>query len=77
MTLHEHPSDEGGEFPFHVCHQKITVPLEYPVYFTQRLFDPRNVLLESVLGRLKEPRRHRAAVYLDSGLASAQPTLAE
>ena len=77
MTLHEHTSDEGGEFPFHVCHQKITVPLEYPVYFTRRLFDPRNGLLESVLGRLNEPRRHRAAVYLDSGLASAQPTLAE
>ena len=50
---------------------------EYPVHFTRNVFDPANALLESVLGRLGERRRHRAAVYVDRGLLEGHPGLLE
>ncbi len=56
-------------------HQQLTVAFDYPVWFTRDLFDPKNTLLHDALCRLKEPRAHRALVFLDAGLASARPDL--
>ena len=58
-----------------VYRQRIAVPFDYPVHFTHGLFDPSNDLLASVLGRLGENRRHRAAVVLDAALVDAWPGL--
>ena len=58
-----------------VYHQAFSVPFEYPVYFTRDVFAEANPLLADVLGRLGEDRRHRAAVYVDSGVAEAHPQL--
>ena len=57
--------------------QRFDVSFDYPVYFTRDVFAEGNDLLASVLDRLGEGRRHRAAVYLDSGLAEAHAGLAE
>jgi 3-dehydroquinate synthase len=50
------------------------VGLEYPVYFTRDALDPADEALAEALSR-KEPRRHRALVFVDRGLAGAQPDL--
>jgi len=55
--------------------QSIQVPFEYPVHFTHNLLAADNELLAETLDRLGEHRRHRAIVYVDAGLAEAQPKL--
>mgnify|MGYP001039277363 CR=1 FL=1 len=57
------------------CRQAISVPFDYPVCFTRDLFHLDNSLLADTLNRLGEDRRHRAAVYIDSGVAEAFPGL--
>jgi len=56
-----------------VYHQRISVPFDYPVYFTRHLLSPDNPVLAGTLDRRNESRRHRAIVYVDEGLARAQP----
>jgi len=63
--------DDGLE----VHHQRISVPFEFPVCFARNVFDAANPLLASTLAPLGERRRHRAAVYVDEGVASADPGL--
>lgn len=60
------------EAPFH---QSLSVPFDYPVSFTRRLFSTANPLLAETMDRLDESRRHRALVCLDEGLVSARPSL--
>jgi 3-dehydroquinate synthase len=57
--------------------QRFAVPYEFPVAFTEHLFDPANPLLAETLGRVEPERRHRCLVFLDSGVAALRPTLAE
>jgi 3-dehydroquinate synthase len=51
--------------------QRFSVAYDFPVHFTHAVFDPRNDLLAAVLDRRGENRVHRAAVYVDSGVAAA------
>ena len=57
--------------------QQFAVSFDYPVHFTRQAFDLDNPTLVTTLNRKDENRRHRAAVYIDSGLAAAQPNLCE
>lgn len=59
------------EATFPTYAQSISVPFEYPVCFTHHLFQIDNPLLADAMNRLRENRRHRAAVYIDSGVAVA------
>jgi len=63
------PSAEAAE----VYHQRISVPFDYPVYFTHDLLSADNALLADALDRLGEKRRHRAIAYVDEGLSAAWP----
>ncbi len=54
---------------------RISVPFEYPVYFTRGVTELENSLLVDTLDRLDEDRRHRAAVYIDSGVTDTHPGL--
>lgn len=74
MTNHDVP-DAKNPYPAEVYRQEISVPFEYPVYFARQVFAADNPLLADVLDRLREGRRQRAAVYVDAGLAQAQPGL--
>jgi 3-dehydroquinate synthase len=56
--------------------QRFAVPYEFPVFFTERLFDPENPVFRDALGRLEPDQRHRCLVFLDDGLAAARPGLA-
>ena len=58
-----------------VYHQRISVPFDYPVHFARDVFAPAGPLLARVFDRLGEDRVHRVAVYVDAGLAEAQPGL--
>ena len=45
--------------------QKISVPYEYPVYFTVDVFDPANSDLVDALSRSEPSRRHRVFVVVE------------
>jgi 3-dehydroquinate synthase len=56
--------------------QRIVVPFEFPVLFTDHVFSPDNAALHSALHRLDEPGPRRAMLYLDAGAEAAAPGLA-
>ena len=59
-----------------ICHvQRFTVEYEYPVHFTEGLFEPANPLLADVVARLEPERRHRCLAFIDQGLLGARPGL--
>ena len=55
--------------------QRFAVSYEYPVHFTNGLFDPANPILKDTLTRLEPNRRHRCLVFVDDGLVGARPGL--
>jgi 3-dehydroquinate synthase len=57
--------------------QKITVPYEYPVYFTTDVFAPGNVDLVEAISRKEPSRRHRLCVVVERAVAGAWPRLAD
>lgn len=54
--------------------QRFSVTYEYPVVFTERMFDPSNESLESVLCQ-RERKRHRALCVVDEGVWNSWPNL--
>ena len=50
--------------------QRFAVPYEFPVVFTEGVFDPENPALRDVLCRLEPHKRHRVVVFVDDALAS-------
>lgn len=57
--------------------QRISVPFEYPVYFTERIFSPENPDLRDAVSAREPGRRHRVLVVVDGGVAGAWPRLGE
>jgi 3-dehydroquinate synthase len=49
--------------------QRFAVAYEFPVVFTENLFDPGNPVLREALCRLEPRKRHRAVFFVDDGLA--------
>lgn len=58
-----------------VINNTFSVTFDFPVHFTENAFSPDSDLLCRVFDKLNEGRRHRVAVFIDSGLAEAQPGL--
>src|ERR1700722_939503 len=56
--------------------QRLSVPFEFPVIFTDHVFSPDNSALHSALLRLNETRPLRAMIYVDCGAEAATPALA-
>jgi 3-dehydroquinate synthase len=50
--------------------QRFSVPYEFPVVFTEGVFDPGNPALREVLTRFEPAKRHRVIVFVDDALAS-------
>jgi 3-dehydroquinate synthase len=59
-----------------VYRQSFAVPYTYPVYFTERLFDPANSVLRETLTNLEPDRRHLCLVFVDDGIAAVRPGIA-
>jgi len=55
--------------------QRFAVPYEFPVVFTEGLFEPENPVLRDALCRLEPEKRHRVIVFVDDGLTAAHPDL--
>ncbi|SHE87330.1 3-dehydroquinate synthase [Modicisalibacter ilicicola DSM 19980] len=72
-------SEKGveGEQRTSIHWQRFSVPFEYPVAFTRNLFSPDNPLLVEMLAWRQEAKRHRCLIYIDDGVAKAQPGLIE
>ena len=52
-----------------IYHQKIVVNFDYPVIFTQGLFELDNPIFAGTLSRKEPDRIHNVIVYIDSGVA--------
>ena len=57
--------------------QRFSVPYEYPVVFTEGVFDPDNPALREVLCRLEPAKRHRVVFFVDDGLLAGRAQLLE
>ena len=57
--------------------QRFAVPFEFPVSFTENLFDPKNPTLVDTLCRKEADKKHKIIIFLDDGLAHARPQLIE
>lgn len=57
--------------------QRFAVPFEFPVSFTENLFDPENPTLVDTLCRKEADKKHKIIIFLDDGLADARPQLIE
>lgn len=55
--------------------QRFAVPFEFPVSFTENLFDPENPTLVDTLCRKEADKKHKIIIFLDDGLANARPGL--
>ncbi|MDH3715651.1 MAG: 3-dehydroquinate synthase [Gammaproteobacteria bacterium] len=55
--------------------QRFSVPYEYPVYFTEQLFDAENTVLRDALTRMEPDKRHRCVIFVDEGVSSARASL--
>lgn len=55
--------------------QRFSVPFEFPVAFTEGVFDPENALLADVLALREPDKRHRCLVFVDEGLLGPFPDL--
>jgi 3-dehydroquinate synthase len=49
--------------------QRFAVPYEFPVVFTEGVFDPGNPALRDALCRIEPHKRHRVVVFVDDALA--------
>ena len=57
--------------------QRFSVPYEFPVVFTEGVFDPENPVLRDVLCRLEPAKRHRVVFFVDDGLKAGHASLAD
>jgi len=55
--------------------QRFAVPYEFPVVFTEGVFDAENLALRDVLCRLEPAKRHRVIFFVDDGLLVGQENL--
>ena len=57
--------------------QSFDINYEYPVVFTRDAFNPSNRCLVEALTRKEAGKLHRCAIFIDDGVLSAKPDLAE
>jgi 3-dehydroquinate synthase len=57
--------------------QRFAVPYEFPVVFTEGVFDPENPALRDVLCRVEPGKRHRVVFFVDDGLNAGRTPVSE
>jgi 3-dehydroquinate synthase len=58
-----------------VYQQEFTIRYDYPVYFTERVFDRANPVFAHALSRRESGKRHRFAAFIDANVAASWPAL--
>lgn len=61
--------------PLAVYRQEFSVRYDYPVYFTEHLFQRDNPVFAEAIGRREPHKRHRFVVFVDAHVAASSPTL--
>jgi 3-dehydroquinate synthase len=61
--------------PVEALNPRFDVAFDYPVLFTDDVFNSGNPLLADTVSRREPGRRHRLAVFVDAGVAAARPCL--
>jgi len=59
----------------HIVRQQFRVSYEYPVAFTEGIFDPKNLILRDTVTTHEKSRRHRVVVIIDGGVSASWPDL--
>lgn len=60
-----------------VYQQEFVVRYDYPVHFTEHLFARENPVFAQALARREPAKRHRFIAFIEAGIATGWPTLAE
>ena len=58
-----------------IVNQSFTLEYDYPVIFTEEVFDPENPVFSRVVNRLESDRRHRLFFVIDGNVSRAHPQL--
>ena len=58
-----------------IVNQSFTLDFDYPVIFTEDVFDPGNPVFSRVVNRLEPDRRHRLFFVIDANVSRAHPQL--
>lgn len=58
-----------------VYNQEFTIRYDYPVYFTEGIFNRDNPVFEHALCRREPGKRHRFAAFIDANFAASWPAL--
>jgi 3-dehydroquinate synthase len=66
----------GSPAPSDLLRQRLSVPFEYSVGFTEEAFASDNSLLLTLIAEREPAKRHRVLVVIDSGVLEAWPNLA-
>lgn len=70
-----HVIQQGAQSAPTVYRQSFSVAYDYPVYFTEHLFDRQNPVFAEALARREPGKRHRFVVFVESHVASSWPGL--
>lgn len=74
-SIHRSSSIDPSELQVDMYLQKVSIPAEYPVYFTNHAFNSTNPCLVEAIRRLEPKRRHRVCAVIDQGVLKAWPDL--
>jgi len=66
---------EARKFETQVNNQSVAVTWQFPVAFTQDLFNPLNPLLRQTITRLESEKCHRLLIFIDEGVVQADAKL--
>jgi len=66
-----------GKVTSEITWQNFDVSYQFPVGFTEGLFDPHNPVLREAVSRLEPHKQHRLIVFVDQGVLEACPELVE
>ncbi len=58
-----------------VYRQEFSIRYDYPVYFTERVFDQDNPVFEQAMRRGEPSKRHRFVAFVDANVAACWPAL--
>ncbi len=75
VTKEQFPRGGEGGVEGSVYWQHFQVSYDFPVHFTERLFDPDNPVLVETVVRLEPDKRHRCLVFVDQGVLHVRPCL--
>lgn len=70
-----HAKTSTSNFTNTIYSQFLSIPANYPVYFTLDVFNPSNPCLLQAVTHAELTRRHRLFAVIDSGLLKSHPTV--